>query len=169
MTTFFNFQPSTSAPYQFQPVLDGATYTASVPWLVFGGRYYLSLIASNGTLVLYRGLTGSPTGVALQSLSWANGRANGLTAAPHGYKTGRVISLTLSGCAPAAYNGIVQALITGPSTFSYALASNPGAATVLGNVSYDINLIGGIPNENGVQFTSTLVFREQARQFEVSP
>jgi len=169
MTTFFTFQPSTSAPYQFQPVLDGATYNATVPWLAFGARYYLNLVASNGTLVLYRALSGSPTGVALQAISWANGRAQALTAAPHGYKTGRIISLTVSGCSPSAYNGIVQALITGPSTFSYALASNPGAASALGNASYDVNLIGGVPNENGDQFTSTLVFREQSQQFEVNP
>jgi hypothetical protein len=168
MTTFFNFTPSAVAPFSFSPVLDGQPYNASVPSLLFGNRYYLSLVASDGTPIIYTALIGSPTGVAIQSLAWANGRAIVLTAVPHGYKVGRIISLTIVGCAPTAYNGIQQALISGPSTFSYPLASNPGPATVLGNANYDVNLIGGVPNENGVQFTSTLVFRDQSQQFEVN-
>jgi len=64
---------------------------------------------------------------------------------------------------------LVNALITGPATFTYPIASNPGAATVFGTASYDINLIGGVPNQNGVPFSSTLVFRDASQQFETSP
>jgi hypothetical protein len=168
MPTYFNFQPSTAAPFQFQPVLDGSPYIATVPWLAFAKRFYLNLLASDGTQIIYTALVGSPTGVAIQALSWAMGRASATTVAPHGYKVGRVISLTVVGCLPAAYNGVVAALITGQDSFSWALAANPGAASVLGNANYDINLLGGVPNENGQQFKSTLVFRAQSQQFEVN-
>lgn len=165
----FDFAPSSAAPFQFQPVLDGNPYTATVPWVLFGARYYLNLVASDGTPIIYTAIPGSPTGLDLQALSWANGRALATVATPHGYKTGRIISLTVAGCSPAAYNGAVEALITGPSTFSYALAANPGPATAFGRASYDINMLAGVPNENGDIFTSTLVFREASQQFEVNP
>ena len=54
------------------------------------------------------------------------------TAAPHGYTTSDVIPLTISGASPTAYNGTFQCTITGASTFTYPLASNPGSETVPG-------------------------------------
>lgn len=169
MTALFNFTPSTVAPYQFQPTLNGAVYNATVPWLLFGARYYLNLAALDGTQLLYTAIAGSPTGVDLQSLAWANGIVSATTDVPHGYKIASTVSLTLVGSTPDAYNGKFDALITGPSSFSYMLTDNPGPATVFGVANYDVNLIGGVPNENGDYFTSTLVFRQQAQQFEVSP
>ena len=168
-TTFFNFTPSSAAPFQFQPVLDGQPYSATVPWLLFGRRYYLNLFALDGTQILLTGLNGSPIGIQIGSLSWANGTVSATTIAPHGYKTARSIMLTIAGCAPNAYNGLVKALITGPSSFSWPLAINPGPASVFGNANYDINLIGGVEKEDGTFFSSTLVFRAQNSQFEVNP
>ena len=169
MTTFFPFAPSAAAQFTFQPVLDGASYNASVPWLLFGARYYLNLSASDGTQIWYGAIVSSAAGIQLESLSWANGIVTATTSAPHGYRTATTVSLTIAGCSPDAYNGLVEALITGPSSFSYLLASNPGTATVLGTVSYDVNLIGGVPDENGNYFTSILVFRDESQTFEVSP
>ena len=169
MSTIFPFTPSNVAPYEFQPTLDGAVYNVTVPWLLFGARYYLNLVALDGTQLLYTAIAGSPSGVQLQSIAWANGIVSATTATPHGYKVATTVALTISGATPAGYNGLVDAFMTGPNSFSYMLAANPGPATVFGNASYDINLIGGVPNENGAYFTSTLVFRQQAQQFEVSP
>ena len=163
MTTFTNFQPSTVQPFQFSPTLDGQVYNATVPWLLFGARYYLRLTALNGTLVLQTALVGSPSGIALQSISWANGYAMATADVPHGYKVGRTVTLTISGASPAAYNGQVAAIITGPNTFSWALPTDPGMATVFGMASYNINLVGGY------FVTSTLVFRQRNQQFEVTP
>jgi hypothetical protein len=167
-TTIFPFTPSSTVQFAFQPVLDGNSYNASVPSLLFGNRYYLNLVAADGTPIIYTALIGSPTGIPIASLSWANAIVTATTETPHGYRIASTVELTIVGCTPDAYNGSVQVLITGPSTFSYLLASNPGSATVFGTANYDINLIGGVPKEDGTFFASTLVFRVPASQFEVT-
>lgn len=165
MTTYFNFQPpAVGAPvFEFQPTLDGQPYTASVPWLLFGQRWYLSLQALNGTLIFNRSLIGSPSGVALQSAAWQNGYVNATTANPHGYAVGQSIDLTISGCVPAALNGTFPCLVTGPTGFSFALAQDPGTVTTLGLASFNINLAWGYFQ------SSSLVFRTATQQFEVTP
>lgn len=163
MTTFTNFVPSLVAPFQFSATLDGAQYNVIVTWSLFGKRFYINVYALDGTLVVSEAMVGSPTGISLAALSWANGVVTATTAVPHGYKIGRIVSLTISGTTPAAYGGLFECLITGTSMFTYPLATNPGAAVALGTVSYDVNLIGGFFQ------ISSLVFRQQSQQFEVSP
>ncbi len=163
----YAFAPSTVAQYQFQPTLDGQGYNATVPWLLFGRRFYLNLLAQDGTQIWYGAAVGSPDGFGLAALSWANGRAFAAASAPHGFKTAATVYLNVSGCAPAAYAGLVRAFVTGPTTFWYPLASDPGPATVFGSASQDINLIGGVPNVAGVAFASRLVFRTSTQNFEV--
>ena len=169
MTTYFQFAPSQSSQYQFSPTLDGAVYNARVPSLLFGNRYYLDLKAANGAQIWYGAIVGSPTGVQIESLSWSNGVVTATTSAPHGYKIATSVSLVIAGCAPDAYNGVVQALSTGTDTFSYPLTADPGQATVFGSAGQEFSLIGGVPNVNGVTFTSRLIFRTETQQFEVSP
>lgn len=163
MTTFINFVPSTVAPFSFQATLDGDQYNVVVTWNVFGQRFYVNVYAADGTLVVCRALVGSPTGLPVQAASWSQGRANLTTTSPHGYKIGTIITLTVTGMSPAAYNGTWQALITGPSTFSFPLASYPGASAAFGAASYNVDLVGGY------FATSTLVFRQSSMQFEVFP
>ncbi len=167
--TIFPFTPSSSSPFQFQPTLDGQPYNATVPWSLFGGRYYLNLVALNGTQIWYGAISSSPTGTALQALSWSNGRALATSIGRHGYKPATTIELAINGCTPDSYNGLFPCLITGPTSFSYALAVDPGPASVLGSASYSVNLLGGIPNQNGGFFSSTLVFRVPSNQFEINP
>jgi hypothetical protein len=169
MTTFFPFKPSVVAPFQFSPTLDGAIYNATVPSLLFGNRFYLNLMASDGTLVLFSAISGSKPQVQLQSISWANGIVSAVTTTPHGYKVASSTTLTIAGCTPAGFNGQVQAMSTGPSSLSWLLAQNPGPATVFGTIDQPVNLIGGVPDENGNFFTSSLVFRTATQNFEVSP
>jgi hypothetical protein len=169
MTTLFPFAPSLVAPFQFSPTLDGAIYNATVPSLLFGNRFYLNLMASDGTLVWFGAISGSKPQVQLQSLSWANGIVSAVTTTPHGYKIASSAMLTVAGCTPSGYNGQVQAMSTGPLSLSWILAANPGPATVFGTVDQPINLIGGVPDENGNFFTSSIVFRIGTQTFEVSP
>lgn len=169
MTSYFAFRPSTTQQFTFSPVLDGQTYNASVPWNEFAQRYYLNLAALDGTEVLLTALVGSATGVAILSLSWANGRAYVTTSLPHGYKIASTVELTVAGCTPDAYNGRFGCVITGPTTFWYPLANDPGSATAFGNASYNVSLIGGAPQPDGSYFTSTLVFRTSSQTFEVAP
>lgn len=169
MTQYFPFKPSNTQVFSFSPVLDGQTYNAQVPWLLFGARYYMSLIALDGTQIWYGAVVGSPTGVQIQALSWANGRAAAVTALPHGHKPATTVMLTIAGCSPDAFNGMVAALITGPNSFSWPLAMNPGAASIFGSAARNLNLIGGVANGLGGYFSSTLVFRTASQSFEVDP
>ena len=57
---------------------------------------------------------------------------NVTTTAPHGYQVGATFSMVIAGVAPAGYNGTYTATITGASTFTYPLTSNPGSVTVEG-------------------------------------
>lgn len=169
MTQYFPFKPSATSVFSFSPVLDGQTYNATVPWLLFGRRYYLSLLSLGGAQIWYGAVVGSVTGVQIQSLSWAHGRAMAVTAIPHGLKPATTVELTLYGCAPAAFNGLVAALITGPNSFSWPMATDPGSATAFGYASPDVNLLSGVANGQGGYFASTLVFRTASQTFEVNP
>ncbi len=60
MTTIFSFSPSQTAPFQFQPTLDGQVYTVTVPWSLFGQRYYVNIAQLDGTPVALLPLIGSP-------------------------------------------------------------------------------------------------------------
>jgi hypothetical protein len=62
VTTLTDFVPSQSAPFQFQPTLDGQVYSAVVTWNLFGRRFYLNLSSLDGTLVVCKALVGSPDG-----------------------------------------------------------------------------------------------------------
>jgi hypothetical protein len=170
MTTYIPFTPSALAVPTFQPELDGQEYNCAVTWNLFGQRYYLNLYTLGGTLVFCKALVGSPAGVDLQSLTWniATTQVMATTVEPHGYTIGATISLTVSGVTPDAFNGQVEAFVTGPSTFTYSLASDPGIVSTLGTASFDINLVAGYSNpDTGVAFSSTMVFRNQ--QFEIAP
>lgn len=171
MTTFFPFTPSvvTSPPFQFQATLDGAVYNVAVRWNVFGARWYVTVTAPDGTDIVSRGLVGSDTGFEITALAWSTGKAVASTGVPHGFDIGKPIPLTISGASPDAYNGLFFCTPLTPTTFSYAIADDPGQATTFGAVSFDLNLIAGYSSPAGVPFTSSLLYRESARRFEVSP
>jgi hypothetical protein len=165
--TIFPFSPSQTSLFQFQPTLDGATYEITIPWLLFGKRFYASVSALNGTQIWFGAVVGSPPAFALSSLSWATGKVTVTTALPHGLKPTSTVSLNISGNTPDAYNLLAECFITGPSTFTYALANDPGDASVIGQASRDIDMLGGVVNEAGVAFTNRLVFRTSSGSFEV--
>lgn len=169
MTTYTNFVPSTVQAFQFQATLDGQVYTVILTWNLFGARFYVNVYDPGGDLVCCRALVGSPTGLAIENLSWADGTVTAMTSVPHGYIIGTVVALTIAGCSPDAFNGIVDAAITGPDTFTYDVMTDPGAASAFGTATYNINLVGGLQDINGDTFSSTIVYREQSQQFEVSP
>lgn len=65
MAVLVDFVPvaSVSAPiFQFQPTFDGAIYTVTVTWNVFGQRFYIEITSLSGTLLLATPLIGSPLG-----------------------------------------------------------------------------------------------------------
>lgn len=62
MTTFVQFNPTSSGAYTFQATLDGQTYLMAVPWNVFRQDWYLTCTGTNGVLIFAQPLIGSPTG-----------------------------------------------------------------------------------------------------------
>lgn len=161
MTTYA-FPAASQQVFQFQPVLDGATYNVVVTWNVFGQRWYANVFDLSGNRVLTIPVLSSPSALNLQSLSWANGRATATATTPHGFLVGATVRLTISGCSPDGYDGVVDVLSTGPSSFSWALASDPGDATVLGSAGYVVNMLDGY-------FGSTMTFDDPSSSFTVSP
>lgn len=69
---------------------------------------------------------------AITTLTWDTNVVTATTTAPHGIPTGDTVTVTIAGATPSGYNGTYQATSTGASTFTYPLASNPGAETVPG-------------------------------------
>lgn len=59
-TTTYQFAPSATAPFQFQPTFDSNVYTVIVTWSLFGVRYYINVYQLDGTLIVSRPLIGSP-------------------------------------------------------------------------------------------------------------
>jgi hypothetical protein len=77
-------------------------------------------------------------GKAISSITHVTTTATVTTATAHGRTTGDLIDLF--GAAPSAYNVTAKAItVTGPTTFTYTMASDPGAnATTLGQYSYNV-------------------------------
>lgn len=64
---------------------------------------------------------------------YASGVVTVTTASAHGFVTGAYVNV--SGFTPTGYNGTYLITVTGDTTFTYALATDPGAQTVAGTVS----------------------------------
>jgi hypothetical protein len=60
VSTVYTFVPTTSAPFQFDPTLDGTTYTVVVTWNLFGRRFYANCYTQQGELIFAVPLIGSP-------------------------------------------------------------------------------------------------------------
>ncbi len=92
------------------------------------GAYYLLTQPSDLTPIL-TGL-GSIASPASSNLTWSAGTVTALTSAPHGFTISDTLSLVISGVTPptSGYNGTFTVTITGASSFTYSLVSNPGTA-----------------------------------------
>jgi hypothetical protein len=60
MTTFIQFSPTPTAPFQFQATFDNASYNVIVTSNYFGQRYYLNVYSIQGVLQYCLPLIGSP-------------------------------------------------------------------------------------------------------------
>jgi hypothetical protein len=69
------------------------------------------------------------TPLAISTLTWNTGTVTVTTALAHGLTNAGVYQLYIAGAVPAGYNGSFQCTVTGTSTFTYSLASNPGTET----------------------------------------
>ena len=165
MTTYTTFQPSPTGAVSFQATLDGAIYTITVTWNLFGQRYYVNCYDLSQDLIFALPLVGSGTGFVLSSLACDDqGNVDAVSATPLSWNVGQTVRLTVSGTTPSGYSGTYPCLITGASSFTYVIPTGGLAnAQAPGNASFDVNLAGGYFT------TSTLVYRTADQRFEVSP
>ena len=170
MTTIIPFTPSIvpgQPPYTFQCTLDGSLYNCTVTWSLYGQRWIVSIVDQSGSLVVRLPMVGSSNGQLIADLSWDPGTGNGgvvtaSTGAPHFLRLGAVVVLSISGASPGGYNVTSPVVVTGPSTFTYPLAADPGTAVVPGQYSYDVDLVRGY-------FLSTMVWRIANSNIEINP
>jgi hypothetical protein len=81
------------------------------------------------------------------TLAWASSVVTVTTAVAHGYPTGALINLTISGANPAGYNGTFLATITSSTQFTYPLTGNPGAQVSAGTtVNAFVTQLGAMVN-----------------------
>ena len=66
------------------------------------------------------------------SATWSGSVVTVTTSAPHGLTAADTPILTIASMLPAGYNGTFTCTVTGTTTFTYPLASNPGSATQFG-------------------------------------
>jgi len=81
----------------------------------------------------YTAIANAP--VAITSITWASGTATVTTATAHGWTVSSTPSVVIAGAVPVGYNGTFTATITGTSTFTYPLATNPGSETTPGTAA----------------------------------
>ena len=162
--TVYTFQPSLQNVFQFQPLLDGETYTASILWNVFRQGYYIQLVDQNGNVIFLLPLVGSSTGIDIQSATWDQntGLVTVTAALPHGLPLNSAVNVTVSGMTPDAYNGDVLAYVQNRTQFTYPISADPGPVTTLGVVRVDLSLTAGY-------FSSKMVYRPSIQQIEVTP
>lgn len=100
-------------------------------------------IRYNTTTGQYEGFTTVAAITTLLSITNSTTTATATTVANHGLQTGDYVTIT--GCTPSAYNGSFVITVTGSTTFTYTMLSNPGGnATVLGTYTDGIwTQIGG--------------------------
>ena len=124
---------TTSAPHGLTPgnavTISAATGTGA--FADIDGTWTCASGTTGSTIeyTVATGLTMTITGAGYNS---EGPLVNATTTTPHGYETGVTLEMVIAGVAPVGYNGAYAATITGPSTFTYPLMSNPGSVTTEG-------------------------------------
>jgi hypothetical protein len=99
-------------------------------------------IRFNTTIGAYEGYVNGIPGAAISSISYVTTTATVTTNGSHGLSTGAYV--VVSGATPSAYNGSFTITVTGATTFTYVMASNPGANATGGSYTYGAwSSIGG--------------------------
>lgn len=102
----------------------GAIVSQGATSLAVGNSYLLTQLSDLASI-----LKGA---LPLASLSWAGGTVTATSSGTLGFNVGDYIELTISGVTPAAYNGTFSCFVSGATTFTYVVPSNPGAASIMG-------------------------------------
>jgi hypothetical protein len=83
-----------------------------------------------GTLQQAQAILAAP--LAISGMVWSTGTVTVTTSAAIGLSTGQTFTTTIAGAVPTGYNGTYVATVTGASTFTISIATNPGTETTPG-------------------------------------
>ena len=124
-----------------------------------GGNFLVACNGADPTLV-YDGtrwafIATTTTAQTISSITNVTTTATLTTASPHGLVTGNRV--TISGTTPAAYSGTFTITVTGSSTFTYTMLTNPGgSASTVG-----IYTVTGITGVNSNTFVNVNLFKNR--------
>ena len=124
-----------------------------------GGNFLVACNGSDATMI-YDGtrwfkIATTTTAQTISSITNVTTTATLTTASAHGLITGNRV--TISGATPAAYNGTFVITVTGATTFTYTMLSNPGgSASVVGTYS-----IIGITGVSSSTFINVNLFKQR--------
>lgn len=153
-------------------VVSGATNSGSGGNAVVNGTFVINTWSNsqNFTFLLpaTAGVVGTIAGTILISptagaITWSNGVVTASVGTTLPFQLGSIVNLSVANCSPSTLNGTFPCIIATPLSFSYALPSDPGPITALGDYGVDLNLAGGYFT------TSTLIWRGANNQFEINP
>lgn len=118
---------------------------------VNGANYSIYKSTTAGTSGSVQPTWPLPTEYNISSISWNNGIVTVQTSTPYGtgLTAGQQFYITITGCTPSGYNVTYAgynflATVVSNTTFTYPSPTNPGAATVLGQVSIAIVVDGTV-------------------------
>jgi hypothetical protein len=121
------------------------------------------MVRYNTSTGAYEGYKTGIAGVSISGISYVTTTATLTTTSAHGLSTGTIV--VVSGATPTAYNGTWTITVTGSTTFTYVMGSNPSANATGGSYTYGAwTFIGGgatgggtdqIFNLNGQTITSS--------------
>jgi len=89
-----------------------------------------------------------PAALAVTSITWSANVATVTAAATLSRTTGDTFVTTIAGATQAGYNGTVLATVTGASTFTYPLTTNPGTSPATGTITYTRPGVGEVSSMN---------------------
>jgi len=159
MSTFVDFAPSSTEPFQFQPTLNGVQYTVIVTSNVFREGYYINVYDLSNNLIICRSLAQS--GPTLRcSLTWDENVATAVCQVPHNVPISNVVYLRISQTNNSGFDGTYLGLAVDEDTMTFDLATNPNQpVAILGTLSFDLDLLGGYN-------IGSLYFHDDTQQFE---
>jgi hypothetical protein len=114
----------TTAPVPSQLQQSGAIVSVGGSTLTPGTYQYCGNISAINAI--------SATSYAITSLAWASSEVTATVASGELGSIGSTFTTTVSGAVPTGYNGTYIATVASATTFTYAVASNPGTETTPG-------------------------------------
>jgi hypothetical protein len=167
MSTFVNFAPSDTAPFQFQPTLNGGIqYVVVVTSNVFREDYFVNLYDLSNNLIVCRALAES--GPSFQaSLTWDAGTGTASLTVPHNVPVGALADLRISNTG-TGFDGKYRGEAVDEMTLTFDLSADPNQPVAInGTLSFDLDLLAGyVISADNPQPIGSLYFHDETQQFE---